>query len=115
MLNLIKTKTLESFNAIFRYIFEEVPNQTKNESPFLQKGLQLCPYFISTVVDIAQREDIEELIADEVYQDIIVEAMECLTLFTGEKEFYEIIVNNQRALLVHVCLNLLKTTKSEYD
>jgi hypothetical protein len=32
------------------------------------------------------------LILDEIYHDIMVEAMETLSIFAGEKDFYEIIV-----------------------
>jgi hypothetical protein len=58
------------------------------ESPFIQKALTLCPYFISTLLSIAKRPDILEFIHDETYQDIIVETIESLVLFSGEKEFF---------------------------
>jgi hypothetical protein len=38
LLNLIKIKALECFNHIYRYLFENVPNKIKAESPFLRKG-----------------------------------------------------------------------------
>lgn len=78
LLNKIKIKTLECFNSIFRYILDEVPNQTKLESPFLAKGKQLCPYFINTLVYMADRPDLEELLLDEYYHDILTESMEAL-------------------------------------
>lgn len=38
LLNNIKIKTLECLNSIFKYLFDELPNQIKLQSPFLQKG-----------------------------------------------------------------------------
>jgi hypothetical protein len=44
-----------------------MPNQFKNESPFLDKGIKICPSLINSLVDIAQRPNIEDLIEDETY------------------------------------------------
>lgn len=115
LLNKIKIKSLECMNYIFRYIFDMVSNETKLESPFLSRGLQLCPTLIVSLVDIAQRRNIEELAEDETYSDIIVESLESLCLFVGEKEFYDHFVKFSRILLVNVCLTLMRTSKSEYD
>lgn len=38
LLNGIKTKTLECLNLLFTYLFDEVPNQLKKESPFIAKA-----------------------------------------------------------------------------
>jgi len=43
------------------------------------------------LIDIAQRRNIEDLIDDEMYQDIIVEGIETLALFAAEKEYYDLI------------------------
>lgn len=115
LLNNIKVKALECLNYLFKYLFEEVPNQTKLESPFMAKGLTLCPYFIQTLLSISVRPDIQLIIQDETYQNIIVESMETLALFVGEKEFFQLIVDKQRDLLVKVCLNLMRTTPQEYE
>lgn len=58
LLNNIKIKTLECLNSIYNYILNEIPNTTKLESPFLEKGLTLCPYFIRTLLSVASRQDI---------------------------------------------------------
>ena len=55
------------------------------------------------------------IIEDETFQDIIVESMETLCLFVGEKEFYDILVEKSKELLVKVCLNLMRTTSQEYE
>jgi hypothetical protein len=59
LLNNIKIKTLECLNLIFKYLFEEIPNQTKLESPFINKGLNLCPYLIKTLLVIGKRADLD--------------------------------------------------------
>lgn len=41
----------------------------------------------------------------------MVESMETLALFIGEKEFYDLIVASSRSILVNIGLNLMKTTK----
>lgn len=69
-----------------------VPNQIKAESPFMSRGVQLCPYLIVSLLDISQRSNIEALIEEETYQNIIVETIETLAMFSGEKEFYDHIV-----------------------
>jgi len=43
---------------MIKYLFEEVPNQTKVESPLTAKTLTLCPYFIQTLLSVCQRPDI---------------------------------------------------------
>lgn len=41
--------------------------------------------------------------------------VETLAIFIGEKEFYAIFSMSYKLLLVHVALNFLKTSKSEYE
>ena len=67
LLNQVKIDALGCLNFIFKYLFEEVPNQTKLESPFTAKGLTLCPYFIQTLMSISQRPNILQIIQDETY------------------------------------------------
>lgn len=67
------------------------------------------------MLSIAQKPEIEKIIADETFQNIIVEALETLSIFVGEKEFYEIVFDKSKELLVKVCLNLMRTTASEYE
>ena len=64
---------------------------------------------------ISQREDIEELMDDEVSSDFIIEILEAITTMVGEKEFYDTFSTCHRILLVMVALNLMKTTKAEYE
>ena len=87
LLNKVKIKTLQCLNYMYKYLFEEVPNQTKLESPVTGKALTLGPYYIQTLLSICKRPDILDLINDETYQDLIVETIESLVLFCGEKEF----------------------------
>lgn len=41
--------------------------------------------------------------------------MQTVVLFVGDKEFFHLIVDNQRELLVCVCLNFLRTSAQEYE
>ena len=41
--------------------------------------------------------------------------METLSLFVSDKDFFQIIVDKQRDLLVCVCLNLMRTSAIEYE
>jgi hypothetical protein len=41
--------------------------------------------------------------------------LEAMVLMIGEKEYYELYSTYQRSLLVLVSLNLMKTTKTEYE
>jgi hypothetical protein len=41
--------------------------------------------------------------------------VETLVIFIGEKEFYNIYSHSYKLLLVHVALNFLKTSRSEYE
>ena len=41
--------------------------------------------------------------------------METLSIFIHEKEFYHFISNDLQKIAVHIGLNMLKTTKAEYD
>ena len=71
--------------------------------------------FIQTLIYLSQREDLETLIDDETYQELVTEIVESVVLMVGEKEFYEVFSSYQRHLLVLVSLNLMKTTKSEFE
>ena len=48
---------------------------------------------------------------DELYADIIVEAVESLVLFSAEREFQDDIVKQSKPLLVIVALALMRTSK----
>jgi len=115
LINDLKIKTLECLNSIFSYILNEIPNQSKIESPFHQKALTLCPHFIQTLMSICSRPEIQNIILNDTYHDIIVEAIETLTHFVSDKDFFQLVVEKQRDLLVIVCLNLMRTSASEYD
>ena len=115
LLNNIKTKALECLNYVYRYMFENVPNQVKSESPFLPKAVQLCPYIISSLLDLSQRPNIDTLMDDESYHNMLVECIETLAMFAAEKEFYEIVMKWCRALLVNVGLTLMRTGRTEYE
>ena len=41
--------------------------------------------------------------------------IESLCLFTGEKEFYDMILGNFKNLLVYVSLSLMRTTQIEFE
>lgn len=87
LLNKVKYRTLEVLNQIFKYLFEKVPNSEKIKSPFLQKGIQFSPYLTNSLISFASRGDITDLLAEESIQEIVVESIETLVLFSAEKEF----------------------------
>jgi len=111
LLNKIKYRSLEILNHLFRYLFEKVHNSVKVQSPFLQRAIQFCPFLIKNLLIITGRADIEVLVLDEAYSDVLVEAIETLVLFSAEKEFQDNLVSTSRALLVGVGLALMRTSK----
>lgn len=115
LLNQVKIKTLQCLNYLLKYLFEEVPNQTKQESPLTLKALTLCPHFISTLLSVSKRPDILTLAQEETFQDVIVETLETLVLATGEKEFFNLLQPAYRDLVVHVCFGLMRTSTQELD
>jgi hypothetical protein len=64
---------------------------------------------------ISSREDLESIIQDEFYQDLIVEVMETLSMFIHEKEFYNLISADMQRIGVNIGLTLLRTSKSELE
>lgn len=38
-----------------------------------------------------------------------------LVIFSGEKEFYDVVQSNFKPILISICLNFLKTMKSEFE
>jgi len=44
-----------------------VPNSVKNDSPFLMRGIQFTPFLVQSLLDIAQRPNIEDLMDDEIF------------------------------------------------
>lgn len=115
LISLIKYKTLEVLNFIFKYLFEQVPQAVKKTSPFLAKSFEIAEIIINSLVIIAQRDDLEQLTADEDTSNMLVEMIETLTIFIGEKEFYQIFSSSYKHLLVHVALNFLQTSKEEKE
>lgn len=113
LLNKVKIKALEFLNQIFRYLFEQVKSKVKESSPFLTRAIQFCPFLIASLISVTSRSDIDELILDENYSDIIVEGIETLVLFSGEKEFQDDLIKACRPLIVDVGLNLMRTTSAE--
>ncbi len=75
----------------------------------------MYPFLISTLMYISSREDLESIIQDEFYQDLIVEVMETLSMFIHEKEFYNLISADMQRIGVNIGLTLLRTSKSELE
>lgn len=87
LVNRVKSQALEFLNQVLRYIFEKVTSKVKVTSPFLPRCIQFCPYLIKSLLSLTARPDIETIVQDEVYSEIIVEAIETVVLFAGEPEF----------------------------
>lgn len=87
LVNKVKSQALEFLNQIIRYMFEKVTNKIKVTSPFLPRCIQFCPYLVQSLLSITARPDINTIIQDEDYSEIIVEAIETVVLFAGEPEF----------------------------
>jgi hypothetical protein len=115
LVNKIKSQALEALNHILHYIFDKVPNSVKKNSAFLAKSIQFCPFLAQSLISICQRPDILQLIQDEIFSDLMVEAIETLVLYSGEMEFQEDLIKGSRPLLVHVAFNLLRTQQSELE
>jgi hypothetical protein len=65
------------------------------------------------VISVCQGPNILSLIEDETLSELLVEAIDTLVLFSGEQEFQEILVKQSKDLIVHVSLNLMRTSKHE--
>lgn len=102
-------------NYIYRYLFENIPQNIKRASPFLPKSLTVCEILVQSLVVIAQRDDLEKMIEESDIADLLVEMVETLVIFITEKEFYNIFSASYKLLLVHVSLNFLKTSRSELE
>lgn len=88
-INLIKTKSLECINLILRYIFEQVQDKFKPQSPFLKKAQLFAHGIVTTLTHVSQRPDLEQIILDDNGQNFIVEAVETLVILAAEREFNE--------------------------
>jgi tRNA U38,U39,U40 pseudouridine synthase TruA len=95
---------------IYKYIFEEIPNAQKVLSPFLQKGLQAVPIVLESLVQVGQREDLESLILEADFSEVVVEIVEMLNLFVGEKDFYDFCSAHYKSMLVNISLILMRAT-----
>lgn len=67
------------------------------------------------MIGITSRTDIEQLTDNEVYSDVIVEAIDTLVHFASEKEFEEDMLRSFRSLIVNVCFTLMRTGKKEIE
>jgi hypothetical protein len=115
LVNKMKSLALEVLNHVLKYIFEKVPNSVKKKSPFLPKSIQFCPFLAHSLIAVGQRADILTLVENEVFGDLIVEAIETLVYYSGEPEFQDDLIKASRPLLVHVAFNLLRTQQSELN
>lgn len=64
---------------------------------------------------VTKRPDLEAICEEEIYADIIIEMLAMLVIFSGEKEFYDVVQSNFKPILISICLNFLKTMKSEFE
>lgn len=61
LINMLKYKTLENLNFIYKYLFESIPQNVKKASPFLPKSLTVCEILIQSLVVITQRDDFDTI------------------------------------------------------
>lgn len=55
------------------------------------------------------------IVEEEDLANLLVEMIETLCIFIGEKEFYDIFSQSYKLLLVHVAMNFIKTSPSEFE
>jgi hypothetical protein len=116
LLNKIKHRAHEYLNLTYRYLFEKVHNSVKEQSPFLVRGQQFCPFLMNSLLTISRGQEFDIITEqDEVFTELVVEAVETLVLFIGEKEFADIIGPLAKQLIVNVGLNYMRTKKQELD
>lgn len=115
IINKVKHRAHEYLNYVYRYLFEKVHASVKAQSPFLAKGIQFCPYLINSIMHFSTRPDFDEVTDNDTFSELIIEAIDTLVLFTGEKEFAQIIGANAKNLLVHIGFNYMRTTAKEME
>ena len=87
LINKTKFRALEFLNSLLRYLFEKVANTVKEKSPFLQRCIQFCPYLCNSLLAFASLANVELLVLEEHYSELVVEAIDTLVLFSAEREF----------------------------
>jgi hypothetical protein len=87
VLNQMKTHALEYLNYILRYIFEKIPNVEKKKSTYLMKCVYFSPYLCRSLISACKMPGIMKACQEEIFGELIIEAIETIAYFCGESEF----------------------------
>jgi hypothetical protein len=75
--------------------------------------VQAVPIVLESLVQIGQRSDLEALILQEDFSELVVEIVEMMNLFVGEKDFYDFCSTHYKSMLVNISLILMRATQDE--
>lgn len=115
MINQIKTDNIICLNRILQFVYQKVSAAQRKSVPFIPKMVQFAQPLVQSLVLVTKKAELEALCEEEIYADIIIEMLAMLAIFSAEKEFYDVIHSMYKPILISICLNFLKTMKSEVE
>jgi hypothetical protein len=84
-------------------------------SPIFNKVLQVSPILVNSCAAFTSLPNLEELSADESMSELIVSLLQLLSDVSEHALFFDMFSSNKVVIIVTICLNLLKTTTTEFN
>ena len=84
-------------------------------SPIVTKCIAVAPHLIMSARSISTDPALESYLDDEMYSELVVQLIETLCIISADKKFSEVFITEMKNIVIQICLNLIKFTKSEAE
>lgn len=115
ILNQTKMKVFGCLSFMLKYIFVEMMVEETLLAPIACKMVLLLPHLIESGKLFAIDPQLNQMMQDENYSDLMVELLDVLIITSEQQQYQDIFIANKAKILVSLCLNLMKTSETEAE
>ena len=129
--NNIKSQVLQGVNLVLQYLIDNKKKSLEEAggplkvmtligaslppSPFVSTVLQVMEPLIVMLMELSGLPQVDEILQMEFVSDLAIECLQLLYKCTNETVFYQTFLACHQALIVNVCLTLLRCTANEME
>lgn len=113
-MNQIKIKVIESYNILAEYAFQ-LNEGVQLSSPIVTKLIAVIPHIIVSTRLFCTDPGLDTYLEDEHYSELVVHLMETLNVASADKKLTDCFLPEMKNIVVQICCNLIKLSKSEAD
>jgi len=84
-------------------------------SPVVAKCIAVAHNLIASARGISADPNLEAYMEDETYSELVVQLFETLCIISADKKFSDTFIAEMKNIVVQVCLNQIKFSKSEAE